>query len=86
VVKHVFVPHRKDQDQVNFPVLYTDDKHPKYPSDGQILGYCELDMLDLTGGKDRQIEVQFKFGEVEFSLTAIDLRNGNSVKKEFKYL
>eukprot|EP00497_Spongosphaera_streptacantha_P003557 TRINITY_DN4290_c0_g1_i1.p1 TRINITY_DN4290_c0_g1~~TRINITY_DN4290_c0_g1_i1.p1 ORF type:complete len:90 (-),score=6.83 TRINITY_DN4290_c0_g1_i1:87-356(-) len=70
-----FYPLYEDQTSVSFKLYRSTDPYPHYTDEASVerVGVISVAIPDLSGGKDRPIDVAMKFGgtEIEVEATAV---------------
>lgn len=83
-----YTPVYKDQTTMSFDVFTSSDNNPRFVTDHccQKLGKLNVDIPDLTGGKNRKVWVKMIFGGTEIKVEAREERTGRITTAKFEFL
>ena len=86
--KQRYTPLEPDQISLVFDVYTSNDEDPQYVTDVGCLhiGQLEVNVPDLSGGKDRGVFVQMIFGGTEVVVEAREEKTGKLTKANFDFL
>ena len=79
----VVFPVKRDQDVVTIRMFTSTDPDPRYVTGGTAHGQFDVDISALAGsdapGEDRGVDLVFRFGGAEITVTATERRTGRTV-------
>ncbi|XP_060565808.1 heat shock 70 kDa protein 12A-like [Ruditapes philippinarum] len=83
-----YTPLEADQMSLIFDIYTAPDEDPKYVTDTGCInvGQLEVEVPDLSGGKERGVWVQMIFGGTEIVVEAKDEKSGKVTKATFDFL
>jgi len=86
-VTRIYVPIEKNQKEIPLSFYNTKKLHPRYIDEQGVteLGTLTITRLDVSSGRDWNVEVTMKFGGTEIQVTAKDVKTGKVEKTSLRF-
>ncbi|KAL4009204.1 hypothetical protein ACER0C_003056 [Sarotherodon galilaeus] len=85
---HIVYPLKANQRAVDFEFCCTANKNPEYIDEEGVkkVASCCVDMPDTSGGINRAVKLEVKFGFTEITATGTDMTSGLKSKVKFDFI